>query len=334
MNLRGAGYAAEVSGVCHRYGAAVVLSDVSLGVAAGEIHAVLGPNGAGKTTLLRILCGLLTPTTGAVRLMGRPVTEAPRAARRWVGFVPGGDRTFYLRLSGLENLIFFGRLWGMTVGEARTRALQRLAEVGLDGVAHLRVAAYSHGMQKKLAIARALLPNPPVLLIDEATHDLDPEASRTVRELVATAARQGAAVLWATQRVDEIRGFAHTVTLLHRGMVRFSGTVPQLLAQTVPDRYVLRVTNGRGGNHPSAAELQAALGRHGTIARAGGQDAGDYVLTMHNGAVLGDALAALSAARFHVLSCREERPGLEEAFLRLTGGARGSGSTMHEATDR
>jgi ABC-2 type transport system ATP-binding protein len=314
-------YAAEACGLSHRFGATTVLSDVSFGVVAGGIHALLGPNGAGKTTLLRIFCGLLTPTAGTVRLMGQPATGLPRAAPRLVGFVPGGDRTFYLRLSGLENLIFFGQLWGMTVREARAQALRRLVEVGLDEVAHLRVAAYSHGMQKKLAIARALLPNPPVLLVDEATHDLDPEASRRVRDLVAAAARQGAAVLWATQRVDEIRGFAHTVTLLHRGMVRFTGTVPQLLAQAVPDRYVLRVANGRGDRHPAAADLQQVLGGRGTIARAGGQDAGDYVLTLHEGAVLGDALAALSAARFQVLSCREERPGLEEAFLRLTGGA-------------
>ena len=109
-------------------------------------------------------------------------------------------------------------------------------------------------MQKRLAVARALLTSPPVLLIDEATHDLDPEAARRVRELVAATAARGAAVAWVTQRLDEIRGFADMVTVLHAGRVRYAGTVPQLMAQAAPRRYLLHLEHdGRRSAGPGRA---------------------------------------------------------------------------------
>ncbi len=167
--------ALSVEGVSHRFGQKEALREVSLEVGIGEIHALLGPNGAGKTTLLRILSGLVEPDSGTLRLLdiswqGTP----PREGRHLLGVVPSGDRAFYLRLSGVENLIFFGRLYGLSRSRARQRAQECLAAVGLPDVGHLLVGNYSHGMQKRLAIARALLMNPPVLLVDEATHDLDP----------------------------------------------------------------------------------------------------------------------------------------------------------------
>ncbi len=106
-------------------------------------------------------------------------------------------------------------------------------------------------MQKRLSIARALLTSPEVLLVDEATHDLDPEGAHVVRELVAALADDGTAVLWTTQRIDEIRGFADRVTLLREGEVAFSGTVPELMAHAIPRRYLLRIQNGG----PPGAEL-------------------------------------------------------------------------------
>ncbi|HEV2786091.1 MAG TPA: ABC transporter ATP-binding protein, partial [Solirubrobacteraceae bacterium] len=216
------------------FGEREVLRDVSLLVRPGEIHALLGPNGAGKTTLLRILCGLTDPTSGSVELATRP------------GFVPSGDRTFYLRISGLENLIFFARMHGMRRSAARTRAREVLDLVGLGDALRRPVGRYSHGMQKRLSFARALLADARVLLVDEATHDLDPEGAERIRELTRDLAARGAAVLWTTQRVDEIRGFAGAITFLHRGEVRFAGSVAELIARgdTSP-RYVMRVRNGR-----------------------------------------------------------------------------------------
>jgi ABC-2 type transport system ATP-binding protein len=221
--------ALEVRGLRRRFGSSIALDGVDLAVPSGEIHALLGPNGAGKTTLLRTLGGLVAPTDGAVKVLGNDLTAGSRALHGQVGLVPSGDRTFYLRISGLENLVFFARLHGLRRREAVARAREVLSAVGLTDAARRPVATYSHGMQKRLSIGRALLTEPGVLLVDEATHDLDPKGAQRVRALVAERAAAGAAVVWATQRVDEIDGFAHRVTLLSAGRVRFTGSVGELL---------------------------------------------------------------------------------------------------------
>jgi ABC-2 type transport system ATP-binding protein len=310
----------DAQAVSQSFGAKQVLSDVSFAIRAGQIHALLGPNGAGKTTLIRILAGLQHPTAGSVEIAGfRPSANA-RVFRQQIGIVVSGDRTFYLRLSGLENLVFFARLHGMPRRRAVGRVGEVLADVGLADAAGKRVGEYSHGMQKRLAVARALLMSPPVLLIDEATHDLDPEAARRVRELVAKAASQGAAVAWVTQRLDEIRGFADLVTLLHAGRVRFSGTVPQLMSHAAPRRYVLHLAPG-GRDSRALAPLRAMLAKIATLEEIGEQDSDHYVLSLGDGVVLDDALGALMSADVRVLSCQEERSEIEEAFLLLVGGS-------------
>jgi len=308
----------EARKICRRFGDNFALAGVDLNVEAGEVRALLGPNGAGKTTLVRIMTGLLDPTDGSVKIMGHDTRGSPRELRRHIGLVPSGDRTFYLRISGLENLAFFGCMQGLRRRDAVTRALAVLEDVGLAQAARQRVGTYSHGMQKRLSVARALLTDPHVLLVDEATHDLDPDGARRIRELVREIARRGTAVLWATQRVDEIRGFADTVTLLGSGRVQFAGTVLELLAYATPDRYLVRLQNGA----PDPRELQgagrSALGRLGDLTAVAKDGADDYLLTLADGAVLGDAIASLTAAGIQVLACRAEHSEIETAFLELT----------------
>ncbi|HEV8338896.1 MAG TPA: ABC transporter ATP-binding protein [bacterium] len=310
--------AIEVQGVSRDFEGKLALDDVSLRVGSGEIHALLGPNGAGKTTLIRILSGLTAPTSGTIRVLGIDGAKAGRNLQRLIALIPSGDRTFYLRLSGLENLLFFGRLYGLTFRTAAARARMALNSVGLADAVDLQTARYSHGMQKRLAVARALLIQAPVLLVDEPTHNLDPEGAERVRGLIREAAGSGAAVVWTTQRVDEIRGFAETVTLLHRGKVRFSGTVTQLLAHAARRTYLLRVRNGQVPSSGLQAALTAALGDEGTITTTSGDPDG-CVLSLPEGVTLGEALARLMAAGFQILACRDERPAIEQAFLQLTG---------------
>jgi ABC-2 type transport system ATP-binding protein len=305
----------EARGVSRHFRTTIALQDVTLVAGRGDVHALLGPNGAGKTTLVRILSGLVGPTSGVVRVLGLDVQT--RALRHAVGLVPSGDRSFYLRISGLENLVFFGRLHGLSRARAISRARDVLEAVGLEGAADERVGVYSHGMHKRLSVARALLAEPLVLLVDEATHDLDPEGARRIRELIATLAANGTTVLWATQRIDEIRGFAGKVTLLHRGRVRFSGTVPELMAHATPNSYFLRLRNGVASRDALQQVLDSALHGKAQIARA--DDAEHYRLALADGVVLGDALASLTREGVQVLACREERSEIEEAFLALTG---------------
>jgi ABC-2 type transport system ATP-binding protein len=309
--------AIEVDGVTRRFGDHAALDDVSLRVMPGEIHALLGPNGAGKTTLVRICLGLTAPDEGHVRLLGAErSTLTSRRARRLIGLVPSGDRTLYLRVSGTENLLFFARLQGMRKKEALARVRDRLADVALTDAADRPVSTYSHGMQKRLSVARALLSDPPVLFVDEATHDLDPAAARNVQDLVVKEAARGAAVIWATQRLDEIRGFAHAVTVLASGNVRFTGTVPQLMAVTPARRFSLHVRPPVVGDPIALAN--AALGDLGSVVRLDDQSHDHIGLALSAEASLGDAMVALVGAGIDVLACREQRSEIESAFLQLT----------------
>jgi len=264
---------------------------------------------------------LVEPDDGDVRLMGIPLTGVTsRDIRRLFGFVPSGDRTFYLRISAVENLVFFGRLYGLSRRQATIRAGEVLEAVELTHAAKTRVGVFSHGMQKRLSLARALLLSPPILFVDEATHDLDPEASARARELVSDAARAGAAVVWATQRVDEIRGFADRVTLLDRGVVRFEGTVPELMGTSGARRFLLHLARPPEGG-ALIGRVTDLLGASASILPAGGdgEDGEHLLLVLQADAVLGDAIATLANAGIRVVACREERSGIEEAFLRLTG---------------
>ena len=296
-----------VRDVLCRFGDKIALDGVDLAIAPGEIRALLGPNGAGKTTFIRILCGLTKPEQGTVATTGR------------VGFVPSGDRSFYLRISCLENLIFFARLHGMRLRQARGRAREVLDAVGLADVANRPVGRCSHGMHKRLSVARALLISPEVLLVDEATHDLDPDGARRIRDLVRRLADDGTAVLWTTQRVDEVQGFADSVTLLLEGAVIFTGSPAELAARAPSDRYVIQVRTDEGGRPPSLAAVQLAVGPGTPIMPT--NDAGYFVVAPRDPHGLGVAVARLVNGGFHITTCRQAQSEIEEAFLVLTGAA-------------
>jgi ABC-2 type transport system ATP-binding protein len=202
---------------------------------------------------------------------------------------------------------------------AVARAHVILEQVGLTEATRAPVGTYSHGMQKRLSVGRALLTAPSLLLVDEATHDLDPLGAHEARELVRELAAGGTAVIWATQRLDEIRGFADGVTLLDHGQVRFSGTVPELMMHAVPRRYLLRVRNGRSGGPGLRSRLEAILEGTAVVAAPRGDDAEHYLVTLAPDVILGEALASLRDGHIQVLACREERSEIEEAFLALTG---------------
>ncbi len=307
--------AIEALGVTRSFGDKQALRDVSLAVMPGEIHALLGPNGAGKTTLVRILTGLTGPDAGQVRVLGSSAGELmSRRARSAIGLVPSGDRTFYMRLSGLENLRFFARMHGLTARAASDRAWQVLRDVDLEDAARRAIGTYSHGMQKRLSVARALLMEPPILFVDEATHDLDPEAARRVQELVSQARARGTAVIWATQRIDEIRGFADRVSVLREGSVRFEGTVPELMAVTIARRYLVHLR----GDGDVLGRARGALAGIGEVALSGDSDGQHFLVALREDVVLGAAIAGLDAAGLAVLTCREERSEIEAAFLFLT----------------
>jgi ABC-2 type transport system ATP-binding protein len=304
--------------VWREFSGTYVLRDVTLEVPAGTIHALLGPNGAGKTTLLRILTGLIEPSLGRVEVAG----EIPRPARSGgpspIGLVPASDRSFYLRISGLENLVFFARMHGLNRRDAVKRSLEMLSHVGLEDAAKRRAYEYSHGMLKRLGVARALLTEPAALLVDEATHDLDPAGAQTIHELTKNLAATGTAVIWTTQRIEEIRGLADRVSVLAKGEVRFTGTVPQLAALASVPGYVVTVSNGGASGTRLLEAVRDAVRDRATVAAAAGERADRFQLTLGRDVILGDVFSALTGANLTILACREQRPEIEDAFLSVT----------------
>jgi ABC-2 type transport system ATP-binding protein len=205
------------------------LDGVDLAVRRGEVFGLVGPNGAGKTTLIKILCALILPTAGRAQVNGYDLGQE-QAIKTSVGLVAGDERSFYWRLSGRDNLIFFGRLHGLGRGRAAERAEELLAQVGLAEVADRRFQTYSAGLRQRLAIARGMLHAPPILFMDEPTLSLDPNATRRIHGLIRDELvdRRGTTVFLATHRLDEATALCDRVAILDRGRVRAAGTLAEL----------------------------------------------------------------------------------------------------------
>lgn len=198
------------------------LQDVTLQIPRGGVFGILGPNGAGKTTLLKVLAGLITPDAGAVSLEGVDVTGDPTRAKALLTYVPADERTLYWRLTGRQNLQFFAVLNEIPARERKRRVAEVLDLVGLTDHADERVIKYSTGMKQRLAIARGILCNPGILLLDEPTRSLDPAAARQLQRFIKEelALRLGKTVVLATHNMEEATDLCELVAILHRGQVR------------------------------------------------------------------------------------------------------------------
>jgi ABC-2 type transport system ATP-binding protein len=189
----------------------------------------MGPNGAGKTTLFRIVVGLTTPTRGSGTVLGLDVERDSVRIRRLVGWMPAEDRSLLMRTSSEENLQLHGRLQGMTGRELRVAIPRILDTVGLAHARHTIVATLSAGMKARLRLARALLPGPRVLLLDEPTGAVDPVAAHAVLTLITDLVDdQRLAVLLSSHRLEEIEALQSYAVLLDRGRVRYSGSLDDL----------------------------------------------------------------------------------------------------------
>jgi len=201
-----------------RFGSVQALDGVSLDVEPGEVVALLGPNGAGKSTLIRILATTVLPDSGSATVAGHDVVRDAMGARRFLGVMIGDERSHYWRISGLRNLAFFGALFGLPRSEAAVRSERLLDAVGLTDAADRPVLGYSSGMRARLSLARALLPDPPLLLLDEPTRNLDPLAAAGFRESVSELiAERQTGILFATHDLHEAVAISTRVLVLSEG---------------------------------------------------------------------------------------------------------------------
>jgi ABC-2 type transport system ATP-binding protein len=219
------GSAISVRHLARMFGSQTVLRDVTFDVAAGSVLCLLGANGSGKTTLLEILATVLAPTRGRVSILGLDAVEDGAAVRRLVGYGVSTLQSFYPQLSARQNLEFFAAAHGLTRRDAKQRTGLLLDVLGLRETAAVRVRQFSDGMTAKLCIARALLADPPVLLLDEPTKSLDDVARRIVRDLAVTptARREPRTVVWTTHDRAEAFDLGDAVCLLEDGEVRRIG---------------------------------------------------------------------------------------------------------------
>lgn len=225
------------------YGAREVVKGVSFEVAPGEVLGFLGPNGAGKSTTIRMLTGQLAPSAGTVRVLGRDVHRERATVMARVG-VCFEEKNLYPSMTAVENLRFFAQLYGVPHPETHLRGL--LDQVGLGARGRDRVAGYSKGMRQRLMIARALVHDPDVLLLDEPTDGLDPVSSEAVRDVIRGRVEAGNAVLLTTHDMHEADELAHRVAFLNEGTV-YALDTPENLKLAHGQRVVkVRLRDGEG----------------------------------------------------------------------------------------
>ncbi len=215
--------AIEVVNLRRTYGRLHALDGISFSVEPGEVFGFLGPNGAGKTTTIKILTGQLRPTSGQAWVMGCDVVTQRQALKPQIGVV-FEYQNLYQRLSARDNLNFTAQLYGMP----KTRVDELLNQVGLQGRAGESLKKYSNGMKQRLLIARALLPHPKVLFLDEPTRGLDPNIARSIRSMIAELAKSGMTIFLTTHYMEEADQLCDRVAILDEGKIVALDTPQQL----------------------------------------------------------------------------------------------------------
>lgn len=198
------------------------LRDVSFEVETGEIFGLIGRNGAGKTTLTKIVATLVQPTTGSVSVRGHDSVSDDEAVRREIGLATAEERSFYWRLNSEQNLMFFARLHGLSDRVAKQRIKDLFGKLELEEVARRRFGELSTGNKQRLAVARAMLTSPPVLLLDEPTRSLDPLAAARMREMISSLAQQDSPVtiFLTSHNLGEVETLCGRVAIISRGRIR------------------------------------------------------------------------------------------------------------------
>jgi ABC-2 type transport system ATP-binding protein len=219
----------------------IAVDGVNLNVGTGELLALLGPNGSGKTTTVRMLTSVLLPTRGSARVAGYDVVTQASQVRASVGVLTE-HHGFYSRMPAIEYLDFFGQLYGIEMSVRRTRAERMLEEFGLAPFKKRRIGQFSKGMQQKLALARTLLHEPPVLLLDEPTSAMDPESARLVRDAIQALRSSDRTIILCTHNLAEAEKLADKIAIIRYGRIVVQGT-PQSLKQRLlgPVEYEVRL---------------------------------------------------------------------------------------------
>lgn len=297
----------------------VAVAGVSFAIRQGEIFGLLGPNGAGKTTTIKMLCTLLEPSGGQATVCGYDVVKQADAVRQHLGAVLTGERSIYWKLTGRENLAYFAALYHIPPALAKARIDELLARFELTKRADELVERYSSGMKQRVAIAKALLAKPPVILLDEPTIGLDPQAARNLRELILELKADGHTILLTTHYMEEADQLSDRIGIIDQGKIIALDT-PAALKNSINqlDIMQLEVANF----DPTLTEQLTALPTIENVAtRYLGTDSA-WSLALHttdSRGMLPLVINTIGAKAGQIRHMQIAQPTLEDVFISLTG---------------
>jgi ABC-2 type transport system ATP-binding protein len=302
----------EVERLRKSFGSLVAVDDVSFTVREGEIFGLLGPNGAGKTTSINMICGVLKPDGGRVLIGGKDIWLESKAVKRHLGVVPQ-EIAVYEDLSARDNLNFWASLYGLSGAELRSRVNEALTLVGLSDRACDRVKGFSGGMKRRLNLCMGLLHQPKVLLLDEPTVGIDPQARLNILDVVRRVATAGTTVLYTTHYMDEAQELCDRIAIIDHGKILTVGTLEEL-TRLAGEAEVLRLTGPF--DDPSARDRLNDL-EGVRVLKADGRLA---VLSVDSdGPGLLSVLPTILAADLGVEDVSIQQPNLQSVFISLTG---------------
>ncbi len=297
----------EARGLTKRYGDILAVDNLDLTIHQGEVFGLLGPNGAGKTTTILMLLGLTEPTAGSVRVLGFDPARRPLSVKARVGYLP--ERLgFYEGLTARENLIYTAKLNGLRREEAYRRIDEALARIGLGDVADRPVSTFSRGMRQRLGVADVLIKQPQLIIMDEPTQGLDPEAAREFLKIIRQLKGEGITIMLSSHLLHQVQAVCDRVGLFHRGRMVLEGTVEELARRVLGTAYRIRL-EAEG----PAEQLEAALRRLEGVAKVERSDANLYELEAGED-LRAEAARAVVEAGGRLLSLNIETFSLDDVY--------------------
>ncbi len=300
----------EVKKLVKRYGSKLAVSDVSFKVEKGEIYGLLGPNGAGKSSTINIITGLIRKDSGQVLIGGLDLDRELTKAKYLLGIVPQ-DLAIYNDLNALQNVKFFGSLYGLSGSALQKQALETLAFVGLSDKAKDKVKTFSGGMKRRLNIACGLVHRPQLLILDEPTVGIDPQSRNHIMEAILQLNREGMTILYTTHYMEEAEQLCSRIAIMDAGQIVAQGNLQELRSLIEENWYIVVKVKGT----PPMEELSHVAGVEKIDLN------GNALRFTCRGkhAQLRDILEVLGQHHTEILDLSIDEPNLEDVFLTLTG---------------
>ncbi|MBE0543792.1 MAG: ABC transporter ATP-binding protein [Verrucomicrobia bacterium] len=301
----------RVQGLFKAFAAIRAVDSVSFEVHPGEIYGLLGPNGAGKTTTISMISGLLKPHAGEVVVAGTPFWSNPQKAKRIMGVVPQ-ELAIYEELTGRENLEFWGRMAGLSSNDAKARAVELLEALMLTDRAKDAVKTYSGGMKRRINLGCALLHKPQLLLLDEPTVGIDPQARLNILEFIRNLRASGTAILYTTHYLEEAETLCHRIGIIDHGRLLAEGTLKELQERLGGDRLFVLEADLK---EAAPESWDGFLSRFRVIQKTERQ----LVVSAIGPRDPSECLKDLLGLPVRVENVTLKRPSLNDVFLQLTG---------------